>query len=162
MQTTRIITEKNIDAILDAIYKEGNPIVYQADSNFGKELKEFNLREELMAEILDLLKTHTPFFQFAFYYPESDGHVKIRRIQLNPKKCNGYTFRFSISGWGLIYMQFTKKKNTFECRVVVNTEKRANAWKKIYPEMKEPSLWRWKVVERNAGRIIRTLTKVAQ
>jgi hypothetical protein len=28
--------------------------------------------------------------------------------------------------------------------------------------MQDPSLWQWKVVERNARRIIRTVTKIAQ
>lgn len=162
MQTTRIITEQNIGEVLIAVYKEGEPIAYQADSAFGEELKEFNSREELNQEIDKLLNTNAPFFQFAFYYPESIGFVEKQRVNLNPEKCNGHTFRFSIKGWGLIYLQFHRKPQGIECRAAVNTEKRANGWKDTYPDMKEPSLWRWKTVEKNARRIIRVINKVAQ
>jgi hypothetical protein len=59
-------------------------------------------------------------------------------------------------------VHFTKKHNTLECRVAVNTEKRANSWKETYPKMQDPRLWQWKVVERNARRIFRSVTKITQ
>lgn len=162
MQATRVITEQNIDEVLTAVYKEGEPIAYQADSDYGEELKRFNSKEELTQEIGQLLYANAPFFQFAFYYPESEGFVEKQRAVLNLKKCNGHTFRFSLKGWGLIYLQFHRKPHGVECRAAVNTEKRANAWKDTNPDLKEPSLWQWNVVEKNARRIIRVINKIAQ
>ena len=118
--------------------------------------------QELRQEIDELINTDAPFFQFAFYYPASEGFVEKQRVSLNPKKCNGHTFRFSIKGWGLIYLQFHRKPQGIECRAAVNTEKRANSWKDTYLDLKEPSLWQWKVVEKNARRIIRVINKIAQ
>ena len=162
MQASKIITETSIDEVLAAVYKEGKPVAYQGDSEFGKELRRFNSIEELSDEIQRLLAAGVSFFQFALYYPEAEGFVEARKINLIPEKCKGHTHRFSISGWGLIYVQFTKKPNDLECRVAVNTKKRADGWKETYPEMQNPDLWQWKVVERNARRIIRALTKIAQ
>ena len=162
MQTTRIIKEQDVSEVLMSVYKEGEPIAYQADSAFGEELNTFNTKEELSLEIQRLLDSNDPFFQFAFYYPESEGFVEKQRVSLNPEKCNGHTFRFSIKGWGLIYLQFHRKHQGIECRATVNTEKRANEWADTYADLKEPSLWQWKVVERNARRVIRTINKLAQ
>jgi hypothetical protein len=162
MQTSKVITEASIEEILTAVYKEGKPVAYQVDSEFGKELRQFNSAGELDDEIQRLLDAETPFFLFALYYPEAAGFVEVRKIHLKPEKSNGHTRRFSIRGWGLVYVQFTKKHNTLECRVAVNTKKRANGWKETNPKMQDPRLWQWKVVERNAGRIFRSVTKITQ
>lgn len=162
MQTSRIIKEQGIGDILSSIYKEGNPVAFEADSEFGEEIKEFPLRDDLAKEIQRLLNSGASFFQFALYYPESQGYMEKQRINLDPRKCDGHTFRFSVKGWGLIYLQFKVKKLGLECRVAVNTEKRAMSWRETYPELKEPALWQWKVVERNARRIILAVTNIAQ
>ena len=163
MQTTRIINEHNIGEVLVSVYKEGNPVAYQADSEYGEDLKVFNSKEELAKEIKRLIQEKKPFLQFALHYPDSDGYVEKQRINLDPRVCKGHTFRFSARGWGLIYLQFDTKKNEgIECRVAVNTEKRANSWKDTYPSLKDPAMWNWKVVARNARRIIRVINKVAQ
>ena len=163
MQTTRTITKSGIDNVLDAAFKEGNPIAYEAYSEYGKDIKEYPSQKELYQEIERLIFQAKPFFQFALYYPESCGYIEIKKLQIDPKRCGGNTFRFSVRGWGLVFLQFNISKDlNVECRAAVNTQKRAEKWEESCPDLKSPNLWNWNVVERNARRIIRTINKHAQ
>jgi len=92
------------------------------------------------------------------YYAAALGHVQTRTIALQPEKCGGAAWRETVEGWGLIQVQLQYKVGAdVECRVAVNSEKRANAWAQTYPELRSPSLWNWKLVEKQARRLIRVL-----
>ena len=163
MQGVGFIREPDIEPLLVSAFKEGNPIVLEGDSELDKDIKQFDSASEVLQEIRRLMDEGRHFFQFAIHYPDAGGHVELHRIQLNPKSCSGHTFRYVTRGWGLIYMQFRIGGNEgIECRVAVNSEERARGWHETYSELRDPSLWRWKVVGRNARRIIRALKKHAQ
>jgi len=89
------------------------------------------------------------------------GHVEARRISLDPKKCDGHTFRYSLDGWGLIQIQITENgQGLCECRIAVNSPKRAQAWADTYPAYQDPKLWNWPIVERHTRKLIRHLKKL--
>ncbi len=40
------------------------------------------------------------------------GDILFRKIDLDPKRCNGHTFRYSTNGWGLIQLYLGGQKNS--------------------------------------------------
>jgi hypothetical protein len=94
----------------------------------------------------------------AVEFRDVKGHVRTRRIALKPEKCEGATWRETVEGWGLVHVQFAfLKDGLVECRVAVNSDKRAAAWASTNPDLRDPKLWDWKVVEKHARRLIRIL-----
>ena len=161
MQRSELIEPGNIDVMLEAVF-EGNPLVYEAYSKYDSDLVKFNSGEKLKSYIEKERSAGEKFINIVIHYPDSNGFVERKKIDLNPDKCNGATKRYSMNGWGLIQLQvdFGKQPKP-ECRVAVNTLKRATTWSATYPELQSPDLWNWEVVEKNVRRLVRVLRKCA-
>ena len=163
MQREETINNTDVNKIVDAVYAIGEPEVSEAYSECSKDIVSFDRAAGLMNYINEAVSKNEEFLYFAVYYPEAKGFVEKEKIKLVPKACDGHTFRFCINGWGIIYFQLDyKKEPNVKCRFAVNTEKRANNWIDTYPNLKSPSLWDWKLVEKHARRLIRQLKKYAQ
>jgi len=163
MQGEETISTSELPRIAEAIFASGVPEVYEAYSAFGAEIVSFRNAHELLAYIQARTEKEK-HLGFAVYYPETQGCLKKEKIDLDPKKCNGHTFRYRVSGWGVIQFQleYGKKTPDIKCRFAVNSELRANKWFDTYPELQSPSLWRWELVEKHTRRLIRELKKCAQ
>ena len=162
MQGQAVIASSDVPRIVEAVFALGVPGVYEAYSAFDSEILSFPGPQELAAYIQER-SVRESFLGFVLYFPDTRGLVENERIRLDPKKCDGHTFRYRISGWGVIQFQldFGKPKGV-ECRFAVNSEARANRWFGTYPEMKSPALWEWKLVEKHTRRLVRELKKYAQ
>ena len=162
MQGQAVIASSDVPRIVEAVFALGVPGVYEAYSAFDSEILSFPGPQELAAYIQER-SVRESFLGFVLYFPDTRGFVEKERIRLDPKKCDGHTFRYRISGWGVIQFQldFGKPKGV-ECRFAVNSEARANRWFGTYPEMKSPALWEWKLVEKHTRRLVRELKKYAQ
>lgn len=161
MQRTEEIEVSKIGDIVSAIFQEP-AIAYEDYSAFDTELQIYDSESSLNSAIEEAVKNNDYSANFAIYYPEAKGYFFKERKTLNPEKCNGATFRFVSSGWGLFHLQIDlRNKPKVVVRVTVNSAKRAGAWSHTYPELKEPELWDWKYVEKQARRMIRVLKKCA-
>ncbi|WP_144395071.1 hypothetical protein [Pleionea sediminis] len=161
MQRAEEIEVSKIGDIVSAIFSEP-AVAYQDYSDFDSELKQYKTEEALLRGISSAIDGNAHSANFSIYYPEAKGYFFSERKSLNPAKCNGATFRYVASGWGLIQLQIDlKNKLKPAVSVSVNSQKRAEAWFQTYPEFKEPSLWEWKYVEKQARRIIRVLKQCA-
>ena len=161
MQRSELVELSKIGSIVDSIFQEP-AIAYEDYSDFDSELKKFDGKQPLLDRIGEAVASNARSVSFAIYYPEAKGYFFKERKYLNPEKCNGATYRFTASGWGLVHLQIDlKSKSVAEIRVTVNSAKRAEAWLSTCPEYKDPSLWDWKYVEKQARRIIRVLRKFA-
>jgi hypothetical protein len=130
--------------------------------SFDSGLKEYDSKELLLKAIDQAVKRGAHSANFAIYYPESKGHFYKEKVTINPDKCNGATYRHSANGWGLVQLQIDlREKPIAGVRVAANTAKRAETWSPTYPELKDPSLWDWKYVEKQSRRIIRVLRQCA-
>jgi len=164
MQRCEVIPFDSIGNIIEAIY-DGNPTVFEAYSAFQRDIRYFPTKESLMDLISEELATGNKhkFIYCFLHYPEVDGFIRKKRMQLNPKKCDGATFRYTSEGWGLIQFQLDVTDQTaVKCTLAVSSEKRANNWAALAPELKSPELWNWSVIEKNIGRLIRVLRKNAK
>jgi len=161
MQRNELIEQDKIEWLIDAIF-EGQATVYAAYSKYDSDTSSFSNSIDLKTHIETEINDGKRFIDVAIHYPETKGFVHRQKIDLDPRSCNGAKFRYRTSGWGLIQFQIDFQGNEMaECRFAVNTEKRALGWSTAYPDLKAPALWDWKLVEKNARRLIRVLRKCA-
>ncbi|MBK9162987.1 MAG: hypothetical protein IPM21_03610 [Acidobacteria bacterium] len=164
MQREEKITLESLELISEAVYK-GDPEVFEVYSEFESDVRHFPTRESLQQLIAAKLVNNEKhkFIFCALRYPGSNGVVRKRRVELNPKKCNGATFRYVMAGWGLIAFQVTLTDiDNISCSFSVESRKGADTWSDINPELGSPSLWNWQIIEKNTRRLIRVLRKVAK
>jgi hypothetical protein len=163
MQTTQHISPSQLDEVLRSVFAAGSPIVKQASSDFDQPTKLFPTVDSLRENMNYATGSTRGFFCYSIYYPDAEGIVTERRIDLKPGAVPGHTHRFAPQGWGLIQLQCDFRKfPSIECRVAVNSDVRAQNWSDTYPEMGSPDLWNWDVINRHAGRLVRLLRKIAK
>ncbi len=164
MQREEKIPISSLATIVAAVY-DGAPRVFEAYSRYECDIRDFPSKESLEKLIADEFGNRNRYkYVYCFLlYPGTNGFVRKRRVELDPKHCNGATYRYAMEGWGLIHFQLdlTDREN-ISCRVAVNSEKRANNWSETYPELGSPSLWDWSVIEKHSRRLIRVLRKIAK
>lgn len=164
MQREDNISNESLGKIIEAIY-DGDPRVIEAYSEFDRDIREIPTKEsleQLISEEIGKKNRHKSVYCLLLY-PGSNGFVSKRKIQLDPKRCDGATYRYTMEGWGVSQFQLElTKPASIRCRFAANSEKRANNWAETYPELGSPSLWKWSVVEKNTRRLIRVLRKNAK
>jgi hypothetical protein len=86
--------------ILNYIFSETKFKIVDHYSVFGQELKEYKSIDEI-AKNYDLNDDKTHVVQLALWDPDYGETNMIRKVDLNPKYCDGHTFRYAASGWSL-------------------------------------------------------------
>jgi hypothetical protein len=163
MQATITFSRKGLAELAKFLFDSGEPVVSQAYSDYGRPLRRFRTASELIADFELEVANGQQFLNYVLHYPDTKGYVAKRKITLNAKSCDGHTWRYTVEGWGLIQLQADlKRAPAIECRVAVNSQKRAEAWVDTYPDFRDPGLWDWRAVQRHAGRIIRRMKKIAE
>lgn len=96
--------------ILDFIFKETDLKIYDLGSPYGLEICEYNSVNDIDSKF-DLDNGDKFAMTFQLWTPRHKGKPVFRKINLDPKHCNGHTFRYSTDGWGLIQLYFGGLKN---------------------------------------------------
>lgn len=161
MRTGTPIKAEHLKELIDSIFSDGEVCVYEAYSKPDKELRTFGSSEEILEYIEELKSNSDNLAYLSLHYLNSGGFVRNKEINLIPEKCNGALKRYSAEGWGLIQFQLWLNDNGCTCDIGVNSEKRAHAWEHTYPELRSPSLWNWKVVQKQNRRLKRVVKKYA-
>ena len=112
MQTDFYGTIDDKKLILDFIFSETKYQVFDHYSEFGKELKRYFTTDEIF-EKFDLENGGEYSVCFGLWNPLDGTKNIIRKVNLNPEKCNGHTFRFSSNGWGMQRLYFGGIKNEY-------------------------------------------------
>lgn len=163
MQAIVKVNREGLTELAKFVFDLGEPVVSQLYSAYGQPLRHFGTASELIADIDSEIANGQTFLNYAIHFPATKGYVAERKITLNPKSCDGHTWRSTIEGWGLIQLQADlTHAPTIECRVAVNSPKRAKAWSDTCPDFRDPDLWDWKAVQQHAGRIVRKMKKIAE
>lgn len=156
-----VLTDSAIKTIADAIFKERPTAVIETYSSFGQEPREFHSSEDVFT-YANALRNAGDNPHLIVHYPDMAGRVVRSRIELNPSKCGGHTYRYEAVGWGLIfvYLQLSPA-GRIDSFISANSEKRALAWAPTYPDMDPPSTWNWPAVARHLRRLRRALKLAA-
>ena len=127
--------------ILDHLFEENECEIYELSSDFEKSLKQFHNTKEVLDEFNreypNGKKWTTVHLQL--FVLEAGFDFKPRKIVLNPKKCNGYKYRYGADQIGLIqlYLEIPNKNGLKNSHTNHNSEKRALKWAKTTNEVAE-------------------------
>ncbi|WP_298330489.1 hypothetical protein [uncultured Dokdonia sp.] len=159
MQRTEFIDKNQLFGLIEYILSDSKIEFYESYSEMEKEIVQISKYSEFLKYFENSISENKKQLKFGIYYPEAKGKFYIDKIKLNPKYCNGKTYRYNTNGWGVIYVHLDLQKSKIECRVSVNSKTRAQNWTSTNPEFGNPELWEWKIVENNARKIITRLKK---
>ena len=85
--------------LLDFIFKETDLKVFDLASPYGQEICEYKSTDEIVSKF-DLENGGQSSQTFQLWTQRFGGEILFRKIELDPKYCHGYTFRYSTEGWG--------------------------------------------------------------
>ena len=144
--------------LLQFIYAETDCRVFESYSEFDQNLREFTSAEQLLSAY-DIGRDphgngHAALLQL--WSPSVSSQVKIERIALIPKKCDGHTFRFSVNGWGLmqLYLGGENERAISHSHFGHNSQKRAQAWETTLIDQLGPvSEWDWDLLVKVSRKI---------
>ncbi len=73
MQSEVHIPEAHVSAVIEAVFSQGAPIVYESYSEPEQELRSFESALALEAEIALRVPDERRFVAYSIYYPEANG-----------------------------------------------------------------------------------------
>jgi hypothetical protein len=151
----------NAVAVLHYIYGETDCQVYEMASRPGEELRRFNAVADLLAAF-DLGHGRASVL-LQLYSPSMKGSFRIKRIDFDPARVKGPTWRYDACGWGTIQLYFggIHENNIRPSHTNHNSELRAAMWE---PTSKEDlgavATWDWEAVGRISRAINRRIAKL--
>ncbi|MBD1362299.1 hypothetical protein IDJ77_00630 [Mucilaginibacter sp. ZT4R22] len=90
-------------SLLTYILQETDLQIFDLSSPFGETIRRYESVDDIRSRFD--LKNETPSaIHFQLWSPQFKGEPIFRKIELNPKYCNGLTYRFATEGWGLIQL----------------------------------------------------------
>jgi hypothetical protein len=150
--------------LLDWLFAEGTCKVFELSSAFDAPLKEFRCASEVLSEFSRVYTNgvawHTVHLQL--YVLGASPEFVSRRIGLDPKSCNGATFRYAADGWGLVQLYLTAPtadglKNSHTNHF---NPTGAEKWAQVRPEMDATALWDFKKIAAFSSRLNRKIKKL--
>lgn len=148
--------------LLDFIFSETDIQVFDLYSEFDKEVSQYGISTEV-TEKFDLENGRQSSVTFQLWSPRFGGEVGFRRIELNPKSCNGHTCRYRTEGWGLIqlYLGGRNQNRLYHSNIGHFEEKGASKWKEVEKEKGAIDQWNWKEIKSTSGKLRRQVQKMA-
>ena len=157
---TTPITPTGITLVAEAIFKGCPSAVVEAYSEPDQELRSFQSAQELCTYAATKESSPEGSVHIVVHYHNMAGKVTHTRIPLNPKKCNGHTFRIRTDGWGLISVYLQLRQGVLKSSITANSAQRAQKWSHTHPELEPPAMWIWPAVACHLRRL-RAVLKLA-
>lgn len=162
MTLATIIGFSDFGALVESAFQAETPLVWSSESKLGESLERFATPLEIQAKAASCVEAGVHNYAFGLWYASMKGRAIERQVALDPPR-DGKTFRYSLSGWGIIHLHlYFTAVHPLQCRVVVNSEARARAREDRYPELGPTSEWDWRVVETYAFRLSRKLASMGR
>lgn len=139
--------------ILDFIFNETDLHVYDLSSEYGQEICEYKTVKEISSKFdLELDEFGTAF---QLWTPRHKGKLQFRKIDLDPKRCNGHSFRYATEGCGLIQLYFGGLKNNElkQSHIGHLNEKGALKWQGINNMNGLVSSWDWREIQATSRKL---------
>ena len=140
--------------VLDFIFKETDLRIFDLASPYGQEVSEYTTSTEIASKF-DLEHGAQSSVTFQLWTERFGGDIQFRKIDLDPKYCNGHSFRYSTDGWGLIQLYFGGQKDSvlFYSHIGHFNEKAALKWETTTHFNGKAKKWNWKEIERTSRKI---------
>jgi hypothetical protein len=139
--------------ILDFIFNETDLQVYDLSSGYGEDICQYKTIKEISSKFN--LEKDEFGTTFQLWTPRHKGKLQFRKIDLEPKRCNGHTFRYATGGWGLIQLYFGGLKNNElkQSHIGHFNEKEALKWEGINNMNGLVSSWDWKEIQTTSRKL---------
>jgi hypothetical protein len=125
-------TRADHEAILGFLFASTDIRMFESYSGFGQKLREFHSFEELTVayDVGADPNGHGTAVLLQLWSPAVEPGPQIERIALDPRRCEGHTFRYCIDGWGLIqlYLGGIHGRTITKSHYGHNSEARARKW----------------------------------
>lgn len=140
--------------LLDFIFKETDLKLFDLASPYGQEVSEYKSTEEITSKF-ELENGGQSSITFQLWTQRFGGDIQFRKVDLNPKYCNGHTFRYSTDGWGLVQLYFGGQKDNvlFYSHIGHFNEKGALKWEDINHFNNKVDKWNWKEIEQTSRKL---------
>jgi hypothetical protein len=152
-------------AVLEFVLSQGDSDIYELCSRFDKPLRQFRSLADFEEHfsIVDWAAGAADTIYLQLYPHGAGGSFYSRRIELNPKRCAGATFRYEAQGWGLVqlYLEPPREGRLCESHTNHNSPKRAAAWSNTIRDLGDPSAWDWQRVSSFSRRLNRFIHSIA-
>lgn len=134
--------------IFEFIFAELKLEAYLSYSEYGQEMKSYKSTDEIFNDFT-VSDTTNKTIDFQLWTPKFEGDLVISKINLDPRRCKGHTFRYKAEGWGLIqfYCGVLKDNKLNFSHLGHQSIKRASLWQDINQNFGSVEKWNWKEVE---------------
>lgn len=148
------------ELILNWLFSEQSCRIFELASDFEKPLREFQATAEVLSQFARMHRTGEPWssVHLQVYVIGAGPEFVPRRVSLDPRFCDGATFRYSADGWGLVqlYLHSVEKSGALRnSHTNHNSEKRAKAWEATYSELGRIDSWDFKRISSFSSRLNR-------
>lgn len=140
--------------VFDLIFNYTELQVFDLGSPYGQEINQYKSTAEI-ANRFDLENGRDSATTLNLWAPNFDGSILFRKVELDPKRCNGYTYRYRSEGWGLIqlYLGGITDNILFHSHIGHFNEKGALKWENTDDEKGKVNLWNWKAIEQTSRKL---------
>lgn len=149
--------------VLGWLFEQGECRVFELASDFEKPLTEFHTADEVCAQFDRVYSTGRKWdtVHLQLWVAGASPRFRPRRVRLDPKACDGATFRYLAEGWGLVqlYLGGITSAGLTHSHTNHNTLTRAKAWS--LDAAHELARWDFKKITSFSSRLNRYLEKLS-
>lgn len=141
-------SKKDKIKILEFIFNEMELSAYDLTSEYEKKICKYRSVDEITAKFDSEIGCDFDL-PFQLWSPRHKGNPIFRKIDLNPKYCDGKTFRYTTEGWGMIQLYFGVLENNklSQSHIGHFTEKKALMNEPTNLTNGKVSVWDWKEIQ---------------
>jgi hypothetical protein len=156
-------TPEDHEPLLSWLFADASCHVYEHSSDFEKPLKRFESPTEALRQFERRYPNGEAWrtVHLQLYVLGAGPPIAVRRIELDPRACDGATFRYTAEGWGLIqlYLSAQRRDRLENSHTNHNSAKRAEAWAPIRGVQTGPHAWDFRRVGALSSRLNRQIRK---
>jgi len=158
-------TLKDHEEILNILFEESGCEIYETASDYEKPLKQFFNTSEILSEFNRTYPNGNKWSSVELHIYVLDCGFKFTtdKIKLNPEACDGFEYRYSAKGLGLIqlYLEIPSNKGLRNSHTNHNTKKRALNWARTPEEIVDIELCDYKKITQFSSKLNRLIRKNA-
>jgi hypothetical protein len=157
-------TPDDHEPLLQWLFADGACHVYELASDWEQPLKQFETAGEVMRQFERRYPNGDPRQVLLNLYVMGAGPVfEPRRVALDPKACDGATFRYTSEGWGLVqlYLAAPRSDRLENSHTNHNSRKRAERWESLQADEPGSAAWDFDRITAFSSRLNRQIRKRA-
>ena len=154
-------TPEDHEPLLAWLFADAACHVYEISSDYEQPLKRFESPADVLHQFERRYPTGEPWHtvHLDLYVLGAGPPFTPRRVDLDPKACDGARFRYAADGWGLVqlYLSAPRGDRLENSHTNHNSLKRALAWAEIGESKPAPDTWDFKRITAFSSRLNRVI-----